>query len=146
MPIAIQDYSATRHLLKCLTPPPPKKGQEGTPQEEQGWVETRKMNNGERTYRQQISTDYTVEGVLGAKDSQTRVQIVVDALMLFDFKTCIVNHNLERAPGKLLDFSNEKDVRELSGIVGAEIASIISTENEFSKEEQDLLETYKKQS
>ena len=128
MPIAIQDTTSIRHDLDSL------KG---------AWVETRKMNHGERTYRGQISTEYTVQGFLGGgKDTETQVKIIADALTLFDFKTCVVKHNLERAAGKLLNLSNPKDINELSGIVGAEIAAIINRENQFTETEQDLLKQY----
>ena len=127
MPIAIQDETPIRHELNSL------KG---------AWVETRKMNHGERTYRGQISTEYTVQGFLGREDTETQVRVVADAITQFDFKTCIVKHNLERASGKLLNLSDPKDIKALSGIVGAEIGAIINRENQFSEAEQDLLKKY----
>lgn len=57
---------------------------------------------------------------------------------LFDFKHCIIDHNLEDETGRKLNFQNEHDVNKLDPRVGQEIEEAISNLNDLDEEDDEL--------
>jgi hypothetical protein len=60
----------------------------------------------------------TRQGKMEVKQAQT-------AVGEFEFATCIVEHNLEKADGTPMNFKNGIDFQLLDGRIGEEIANII---------------------
>jgi hypothetical protein len=56
---------------------------------------------------------------------------------LFDFKTCVVEHNLEDKAGNLLNLSTDFDVQRLDPIIGEEISTRIDEMNNFEPPEDE---------
>jgi hypothetical protein len=55
----------------------------------------------------------------------------------FDFKHCIVDHNLEDEKGNKLNFQDPNTMDKLDPKVGDEIAQLIDDLNNFEEEEKE---------
>ena len=58
------------------------------------------------------------------------MEVVNVAIMEFEFKNCIVDHNLEDDDGNLLDFSNPMSLSILNPKIGSEIDRYIEELNQ----------------
>jgi hypothetical protein len=96
---------------------------------EGGWVEVRRLSHGERLDRLDESMHFE-----GGGDGDTKVFVSTAKSRLFDFKHCIIDHNLEDADGRKLNLADPKDVRNLAGPVGDAIAEIINEHNQALEE------------
>lgn len=89
-----------------------------------GWVEIRRLKHGESTER--------LDEILFFREGSTpgtSVRLLSNwKARVYDFGHCIIDHNLGDAEtGMKLDFTKEKDVRELEENVGDEIQALINT-------------------
>jgi hypothetical protein len=64
------------------------------------------------------------------------MEVMNVAIMEYEFKNCIVNHNLEDDNGVLLDFSSSMALHNLDPKIGAEINRYIDELNQ--EDEEDL--------
>lgn len=131
MPRATIDTTSTeRFELKSL---PAKDG------EEAGYVELKKLSYGQILARRDMATKMAIEGIDSkSKDDDIRVttDIIQKVVTEFEYKNCIVKHNLEDAMGNLLNFGNPKSVADLDPIVGQEISGLIDTLNQWDADLQ----------
>jgi hypothetical protein len=99
------------------------------------YVVMRKQTYGERQRRADIVTRVTMQAAeqRGAPDVMQMDVRNLD-VTLFDFRTSIIEHNLEDADGRALNFQNSNDLENLDPQVGDEIESLIRDMNRFDQE------------
>lgn len=92
-----------------------------------GWIDLKRMTHGQRLHRQDIAMSMSMTAdtkhktaTMGVTPTQTRVA-------QYEFKTCVVDHNLEDDQGHKLNFNNPSDVERLDGRIGEEISELIDT-------------------
>lgn len=105
--------------------------------EEAGFVELRKLSYGQILARRDMATQMSIGGFDGKSkddDVSAAIDIIQKAVTEFEFKHCIVGHNLEDSNGTLLNFGNPKNVTELDPVVGQEIAELIDDLNKWDSD------------
>ncbi len=132
MPRATIDTTVTeRFELKSL----PASGDE-----EAGWIELRKLSYGQILHRRDMATKMAIEGIGDSKGRGDDIKVTTDLIQKivteFEYKNCIVDHNLEDANGKKLNFSNPANVQDLDPKVGQEIGNLIDDMNQWDTDLQ----------
>lgn len=132
MPRATIDTGETqREELKSL----PK-----TEDDEAGFVELKKLSYGQILKRRDMGAKIAIEGLTDrqARDEDLKVttEMIQKAVTEFEFKNCIVSHNLEDETGTLLNFANPQAVHGLDPQIGQEIGQLIDDMNQW---DADLL-------
>jgi len=127
MPRATIDTTATeRFPLESLP---------ATSEDEEGWIELRKLSYGQILTRRDMATGMAIEGIGDSKgrddDIKATIDIIQKAVTEYEFKNCIVSHNLEDDKGNLLNFNNPKSVTDLDPLVGQEIGKLIDDLNQW---------------
>jgi hypothetical protein len=99
---------------------------------EGGFVELRRLSYGEKMKRQEMSFGAAMKVDRKQQQNQS-AEMVMDmaqtAATEFEFKNCIVSHNLEDDIGNLLDFKQAVHVHLLDPRIGEEIAGYIDLMN-----------------
>lgn len=131
MPKATVSHETFKHDLKSV---------------EGGWVELRQLSYYELMQRRDIASKmFTETKVMNKKKRREQsaeetlraeLDVMFVASMEFDFKNCIVAHNLEDDNGNLIDFSSSMAFKMLHPKVGQEINRLIEDLNE--EDEDDL--------
>src|SRR5262245_9652619 len=124
MPNATVSQEAIKYSLKSL---------------DGAWVELRQLPFGKMLIRRDKATRMLQElDPRATRESTFKVQIDIlnEWGRRFDFKECIVDHNLEDSSGAKLDFGNPITLDILDPRVGAEIEAYIDELN--GENEQDL--------
>lgn len=124
MPCATTDNSKVeRFPLKSLT---------------EAWVELRYLNYGEKLERQAMATNASIKAQTGrqakGQDVEMTLKTAQRVVAEFEFKNCIVDHNLEDASGTKLDFRSPLTIQMLHPRVGDEISRLIGDMNDFDEE------------
>lgn len=121
-PVVEFDNSPTRHELKSAPG---------------GWVELRTPSHAEVLRRQGMLMTMRMQ-VTAKKRSEGMVLLDKDNLTLaaYDYKTCVVRHNLRRKGGRLFDLSNPVELQSLSTQVGQELDNLIGKLMEFDEDEE----------
>jgi hypothetical protein len=101
-----------------------------------GWVSLRRMTYGQKLGRMQSTTSMSLAMRKGAKDVQGKLETMQMAAALFDFKTCVVDHNLTDPAERKLDFNSPQDMSTLDPRVGEEIATYIDKLNNFEEDDE----------
>lgn len=127
MPKATVSHEAVRHNLKSCPG---------------GWVELRTLSYYEMMQRRDLTARLYSEQKTGrnikSEDTLRQVMEVMNvAIMEYEFKNCIVNHNLEDDNGVLLDFSSSMALKSLDPKIGAEINKYIDALNQEDEEDLD---------
>lgn len=119
MPKAVIDFEETHHrdLKSCPG----------------GYVELRRLSYGEKLHRQTIAMDASASG--SGKQAKMTLQSMHQRVALFEFGRCIVDHNLEDAVGRKLDFKSQADLEKLHPQIGDEIDKYLSELNNFEETE-----------
>jgi hypothetical protein len=95
-----------------------------------GYVTIREMTYGERLQRQNLTGAMKV-----LKDTKSdyagELSMETQRMALWDFANLVVEHNLEDADGRALNFRNEADVKKLSSRIGDEVGTLIDKWNSF---------------
>jgi hypothetical protein len=109
-----------------------------------GFVELRQLSYAEMMTRRDIASRMYAEFKntgsgsnvnLEAEDTVKQYMEVVNvAIMEFEFKNCIQDHNLEDDDGNKIDFGNPMSYRILHPKIGAEIATAIDKLNQEDEE------------
>ena len=116
MPIAVVT-NTTSDPMPLLTAPP------------DGFVIVRRMNYGEELKRSGMAAKLLMNANKDTKDFQGEIDMQTEEVAYWDFANLIVEHNLQDATGRLLNFKNRADVNMLSGAVGKEVGQIIDDFN-----------------
>jgi hypothetical protein len=116
-----------------------------------GYVELRRMTYGQKLKRMEMATQSTVRERQNGNRQQRRrarnadVDAEMDIKMLtrvvaeFEFRHCIVDHNLEDDSGNKLNFQVPQTLDVLDPRVGDEINTLIADMNNFEEAEDDDL-------
>lgn len=104
----------------------------------EGFVVLRRLTYGEWLKRRQMTSDMRVRGGSKKDDFEGVLQLMNEKATLFEFKNCIVDHNLEDEEGNLLDFKNPMTFQQLDPRVGDEIGRYISEMNQFESDDEDF--------
>ena len=102
-----------------------------------GWVELRQLPFGQMLVRRDKASRMIQEVRPNAKKTDVQhveFDILHEWANRYDFKHCIVDHNLEDEDGNKLDFSNGMTLQVLDPKIGAEIEKYI---DELNQEEFD---------
>lgn len=109
---------------------------------EGAWVDLKRLSFGQKLERQQMATDLLVkmEGKGGGKKTgsmEAKMDLMTDKVTQFDFRHCIVDHNLEADDeGTKLVLTNPKDVALLDPRVGEEIQTLIDSINNLDEDDE----------
>lgn len=109
-----------------------------------GFVELRTLTFHEMNTRQDIATRMYQEQTTGkkkAKDVETvrgYFEIMNVAVTEYEFRNCIVEHNLEDENGELIDFTRPMQSWRLDPKIGQEIDRAIEELNQLDVDEEDL--------
>jgi hypothetical protein len=108
------------------------------------YVVLRQMTYGEWQRRTDIVTRLTIETAergrnasRRAGDSVTRIDMRSLDVAIYEFKTCVVDHNLEDESGRKLDLGNAHDLQRLNPRIGSEIGRLIEQLNTWEEEEEE---------
>lgn len=130
MPKAVASSKQERFELKSL----PK-----SEEDEGGFVVLRRMTYGQKLARMDMATQSTLRQQGGSKnvnDAEMDIKMLNRAVAEFEFKHCVVEHNLQNEAGKPLNFSSPQTLDVLDPRVGDEIAQYIGDMNNFDEEDE----------
>jgi hypothetical protein len=100
-----------------------------------GFIKLRRMTFGELTTSQDMAYQVQMKASEADPDSpEASLSVSRMAIMEYQFKTVILEHNLEDETGRTLDFRSAKDVHLLDGNVGQEITSIVDNMHNWQKQ------------
>lgn len=108
-----------------------------------GWVDLKRMAYGAWLHRTDISMQMQIEMEerkrRGGGQGQAKSTIAMQnqAVTTYEFSNCIVDHNLEDANGRKLDFSRPAALQVLDPKVGKEIGQYITQMHEGLTEEEE---------
>lgn len=100
----------------------------------EGYVELRTMSYGEYLRRQEMVMDMTFSGD-GKGERQAEVNINQLTVTAFEFKCCVVGHNLTDENDQLLNFKESVGVQSLDSVIGQEISEHITKLITFDENE-----------
>lgn len=106
----------------------------------EGYVKLRRLTFGQKLVRQQMTMKMLMSGDSKSKEMSGEMAFVSAQATEYEFAHCIVEHNLEDADGKTLDFKQAKDVRALDPRIGEEIQTELDRLNNFEVADQDNIE------
>ena len=101
----------------------------------EGFVELRPMSFGQVVQRRSLLKLSVVAGK--NKSFQGEMAMMSEEVTRFEYRTCIVDHNLEDETGRKLNLASENDFRRLDPRVGSEIDQLISDMNNFDEDDQE---------
>lgn len=102
---------------------------------EGGFVTLRRLPYGAWLKRQEMALQMKMHGMERGQEAVGELAMANRKVTEFEYKECIVEHNLEDANGQLLDFRSGRALDMLNPKIGNEISSYISQLHEF---EDDL--------
>jgi len=123
MPIAVNNTEDTQRFDLKSAPP-------------DGFVVLRRMTYGQVVQRRalmKLSMDMSGKG--RNKDFKGEMAMASVDINNFEFKHCIVEHNLEKSDGVLLNLASPVDLQLLDPRVGQEIERYITSMNNIESEE-----------
>lgn len=103
---------------------------------EGAWVELRVMSYDAYLQRRDITTNIKFQSQGKGQAAQGELAMANQKVTLFEFKECIVDHNLEDPDGNKLDLSKSSSLRRLHPKIGEEIGNLIDEMNQL--EDDDL--------
>lgn len=110
---------------------------------EGAFVLLRQMTYGEWQRRSDLVSRISIEsaspnkGRNAVRDLVQRVDTQSLEVALFEFKTCVVQHNLEDASGRTLQLGARQDLERLDPRIGREIGQLIDEMNSWDEEEEE---------
>jgi hypothetical protein len=121
MPVAVSNTTETETFDLKSAPP-------------DGFVELRRMTYGQVVQRRAMMK-LSVETSGKSKDFKGEMAMASHQITIFEFKNCIVNHNLEKTDGVKLQLGNPVDFDSLDPRVGQEIEKYIGEMNNFEDDD-----------
>lgn len=122
MPRATTSMDTERHDLKSAPP--------------DGFVEIRPMDYGTFLQRRDMAMKMGVTGA-GGGAQKIDLDILQETVTRFEFKSCIVDHNLEDENGKKLDLTSAQDFKRLDPKIGQEISDLIDEVTQWENSKSD---------
>jgi hypothetical protein len=105
----------------------------------EGYVVIRRMSYGEKLERQQMAMKIAMS--MTGKDATAAIDMAQVRVAEYEFRVCIVDHNLEDDNESPLDFRKSTTVKTLDGVIGEEISELIAKVNNFELDGADPLPT-----
>jgi len=112
----------------------------------EGYVELRTLSFHEMNTRQDIATRMYQEQTAGKKKQKRTEEVVRGyfeimnvAVTEYEFRNCIVSHNLEDENGDLIDFTRPMQAWRLDPKIGQEIDKAIEELNQLEEDDEDEL-------
>src|SRR5262245_60024641 len=102
----------------------------------EGWVELKRMTYGQFLERRDMASKMSFE-TDGRKDRPAELVTMHRRVAAFEFRNCIVDHNLEDENGTPLDFRQPMILDRLDPRIGQEIGELIDKMNQFEEEVKD---------
>jgi hypothetical protein len=103
-----------------------------------GFIVLKRMSYGQKLDRMKhvgkLSVDMRGRGKGGTKGEMEMLQ---KASTIYDFRACIVDHNLTDPSGRKLNLSNERDIDSLDPRTGEEISTLIDELNNFETSDEE---------
>jgi len=122
MPRATVSEEVKRHDLKSLA---------------DGWVDLKKMSYGQKLERAQIATDMEIAMERGSKRQTASVDVMQTKVALFDFKNCVVDHNLFADDNETkINLQTAAGLATLDPKVGDEIGKLIDDMNNYEEDDE----------
>jgi hypothetical protein len=119
MPVAVRSTEVERYDLKTL---------------DGAFVVLRRMSYGQILERRALmKLTFQTQGK--SKNVEGEIAMANKKVNLYEFLHCVVEHNLERVEGQLLNLTNPVDVDSLDPKVGQEIERLIEKLNNFEDED-----------
>lgn len=104
---------------------------------EGAYVVLRRMSFGQITERRALMK-LSIASTKGSKDVRGEMAMANAEITRFEFRNCIVEHNLEKDDaGTLLNLASPVDFASLDPRVGQEIESLIEKRNNFDEDDQE---------
>lgn len=102
-----------------------------------GYVILKRLTYGAKLQRSQEAMRMSMEMKRGRgkREQKADIDMLTTASTLFDFRNCIVEHNLEDDNGRMLNLHDQADVSQLDPRVGEEISQLIDDLNNFEEDE-----------
>lgn len=110
MPKATVNTNAERYELKSCP---------------EGWIEIKRMSYGQWLQRSQMAVKMQVQQQRKGGNQSMDIQMEALKLALFEYKNCVVDHNLEDDGGQKLNLNTPDGVQILDPQIGNEIGDII---------------------
>lgn len=101
----------------------------------EGFVVLRRLTFGQKLERNALAMDMEVEEGDRKNESKASMRTNLRAVAEFEFKHCIVEHNLTDENDQLLNFQSVKVLDQLHPVIGDEIDQLISGMNNFEEDE-----------
>jgi hypothetical protein len=130
MPIAAIDPNKNERFELKTAPADP-----NVPGDENGYVILRPLPYGMKLKRRDGMSKMSMRTGAKNNDGEIELQSFNDWAVGFDFKYCIVDHNLLGLDGKKLDLSSDLARQLLDPKIGSEIEKLINSLNEDPDEE-----------
>jgi hypothetical protein len=121
MPIATANVEGEKFDLKTL---------------EGAWVMLRRLTYGEKLERQEGASKLLLNMDRSQKSMQGEMEMAQRTSTMYDFRRCILDHNLEKMVGGSavkMNFADPADLSILDPRVGEEIASLLDKLNNFEE-------------
>lgn len=101
-----------------------------------GWVVLKRLSYGQKIQRREMSTQLTMEMGRGRRNNDAKAELAMLTMnsTLFDFKHCIVDHNLEDELGNKLAIDTVLGLASLDPKIGEEIEMLLDKLNNFEEE------------
>lgn len=98
-----------------------------------GWVVLRQMTYGEYLHRRDMAMGLSVQGdsLRQGTPDKINIDMLQTAVTQFEFKTCILDHNLEDENGVKLDLTSPAGLQRLDPLVGQEIEELLDELNKW---------------
>ena len=122
MPRATTSMDTVRYQLKSAPP--------------DGWVDIRPMDYGTYLKRRDMAMKMGVTGA-GSGFEKIDLDILQETVTRFEFKSCIVDHNLENEEGKKLNLSTPEDFQRLDPRIGQELSILIDEVTQWEDTKSD---------
>jgi hypothetical protein len=104
------------------------------------FIVLRRMTYGQVLERQSMITmSFVQENEAGSKKKKTRSELSMANLhvTIFEFSKSIVEHNLEDAQGRVLNFTSPADLQSLDPRVGQEVDKLITKYNKLDDDDSE---------
>lgn len=103
-----------------------------------GYVTLRRLTYGQKLDRMKHVGKLSVDMRGKGKSTRGEMEMLQKASTVYDFKMCIVDHNLEDENGNKLNLQLERDIDRLDPRIGEEISDLIDELNNFEVEDDEL--------
>lgn len=98
-----------------------------------GWVQLRRMSYGELLASQDMAYQVSVKEGKDGGDPDMGVNVTQAKILEYQFRTCIIDHNLENETGQKLRFDSPEAVHMLDSLIGQEINAQLEKMHRWDK-------------